>query len=141
MSHRQAWRSHQCPLSLEDVEHSACVLFCFHGFCSACIQHWARQSAMCPLCRQLFQLSCAWCQQPATLKSTWSLLHIPYSTTATAPGPEGRHSAQLEAAPAEHICQLGVLLALALNKHSDAFQGLFFFFIFNTRDPPTLGNV
>lgn len=48
--------AHQCPLSLEDVKDSACVPFCLHGLCSACIQHWARQSAMCSLCRQLFQL-------------------------------------------------------------------------------------
>lgn len=82
--------AHQCPIYLEDVEDSAHVPFCLHGSRSAGIRPWARQSVTCPLCRQPFHLSCARGQQMAT-KSTRS----PHTTTATAPGPEGRPSAQL----------------------------------------------
>lgn len=123
--------AHQCPLSLEDVEDSACVPFCLHRLCFACIQHWARQSGMCPLCRHLCSCSscsCAQCQHSATVKSTRS----PHTTPSTAPGPEESPvpcwKLHWQSTSAECYGQLGVLLALALSKHSDAFPELFFLF-------------
>lgn len=100
---------------------------CLHGLCSARIQHWDRQNAMCPLCRQLFQLLL--CSVPPSSHSKEYL--VPHTTTATAAGPGGSPMPSWKLhwhrASAETCGQLGVLLALALNKYSDAFQEWGFF--------------
>ena len=42
----------QCPICLGDIKKAACVAFCMHCFCFACIQRWARARHVCPVCRQ-----------------------------------------------------------------------------------------
>lgn len=92
--------AHQCPIYLEDVEDSAYVPFCLHGSRSAGIQPWARQSAMCRLCRQPFHLLL--CLVPADGHYKEYTVPSYNHCHSTRPRGEAERPAGCEAALAEH---------------------------------------
>ncbi|XP_021237014.1 E3 ubiquitin-protein ligase Topors-like [Numida meleagris] len=48
----EASEDYRCAICLDNINNMACVVSCFHRFCSGCIQRWATRRPVCPLCRQ-----------------------------------------------------------------------------------------
>ena len=44
-----------CPICLCRLDNKSFTDSCFHTFCFVCLQEWAKQKAVCPLCKQKFK--------------------------------------------------------------------------------------